>query len=107
MTTQEYKCSHFGNFNMRLLGRQQLSRLREEDERIEKWVLSWVAEIEAAHWKHPSDVIEQFPNAHHTGDYRFLFPVGNYRWAICLLIAFPQGIALITELNAKDETLGT
>ncbi len=33
-----------------------------------------------------------------------MFPVGNCNWVICLLIAFPQGIALITDLKVEDET---
>jgi mRNA interferase HigB len=87
---------------MRLIGKQRLACLRGEQ--IEKWVRAWVAEVMSAHWKQPSDVREQFPNARHAGQGLFLFPVGNCNCVICLLIAFPQGVALITDLKVEDET---
>lgn len=88
---------------MRLLGRERLDGLRGRSEQVEKWVRSWAAEILAAHWKRPSDVRDQFPNARDQGGGAFMFPVGNCNWVICLLIAFPQGVALITDLKVEDE----
>lgn len=85
---------------MRLLGRQRLSRLRGDE--IEKWVRAWVAEVMNAHWKQPSDVRDQFPNARHHGGSLFLFPVGSCNCVICLMIAFPQGVALITDLKVEN-----
>ncbi len=88
---------------MRLLGRNRLSHLYSKNEQIENWVRSWTAEVLAAHWKHPVDVQGQFPNAHHQCDGVFMFPVGSCNWAICVHIAYPQGVALITELKIKDD----
>ncbi|MGU2418776.1 type II toxin-antitoxin system HigB family toxin [Burkholderia cenocepacia] len=89
---------------MRLVGRERLDHLRGTGEMIEKWVRSWTAEVVAAHWKHPSDVEDQFPNARHQGDGHFVFPVSGCDRVICLLIAFAQGIALVTDLKADNET---
>lgn len=89
---------------MRLLGRERLDRLRGKGETIEKWMRSWAAEVLAAHWKRPLDVKEQFPSACHQGGDHFVFPVSGCDWVICLQIAFPQGIALVTDLKADNET---
>ncbi|BAN51104.1 type II toxin-antitoxin system HigB family toxin [Metapseudomonas resinovorans] len=89
---------------MRLIGREKLASLKGIGNEIEKWVLSWIAEVTNAHWKHPADVRNQFPNAKEKGNGSFLFPVGNCDVAIQLLIAFPQGIALITDLKASEDT---
>lgn len=89
---------------MRLLGRERLDRLRGRSEQVEKWVRSWAAEVLDAHWKQPADVRDQFPNSRDQGEGVFMFPVGNCNWVICLLIAFPQGVALITDLKVEDET---
>lgn len=91
---------------MRLIGREKLHCLRGKGEQVEKWVRHWASEVTDAQWKRPADVRDQFPNAHHNGKGRFMFPVGNCKWAIHLLIAFPQGIALITDLKADDDIHG-
>jgi len=87
---------------MRLIGRDRLRDLQSSDEQVKKWLLNWVAEVINAQWKHHSDVVSQFPNIRKGSDGHFIFPIGNCNWAVCLLIAFPQGIALITDLEAKD-----
>jgi mRNA interferase HigB len=88
---------------MRLLGRERLYSLRAQGAEVENWVRSWAAEVVAAHWKQPSDVREQFPNSRYHGEGQFLFPVSNCGVAISLLVAFPQGIALIADLKVEDE----
>lgn len=87
---------------MRLIGRERLSRLQGSGEQINKWLLSWAAEVAAAQWKYPVDVCAQFPSALHRGEGRFIFPVRNSSVAIDLLVAFPQGIALITDLKVEQ-----
>lgn len=92
---------------MRLIGRERLSYLEGSGDQVEKWMMSWIAEVMAAHWKHPSDVCNQFPTAYHQGEGRFMFPLRNCNYVIYLLIAFPQGVVLITDLKVKNETHGT
>ncbi|WP_076880386.1 type II toxin-antitoxin system HigB family toxin [Burkholderia pseudomallei] len=89
---------------MRLVGRERLDRLRGQGEVIERWMRSWAAEVLAAHWKRPSDVKDQFPNARRLGEDHFIFPVSGCDLVIWLRIAFPQGIALITDLKADNES---
>jgi len=91
---------------MRLIGRHKLHRLRHSEVDVEKWVRSWAAEVLDAHWRQPDDVTAQFPSAHHQGGSFFLFPVAHSELAIQLQVAFPQGIALISDLNTNDETYG-
>lgn len=91
---------------MRLIGREKLNCLYGAGEQAEKWVLSWVTEVMNAHWKYPADVSAQFPNVRQGNDGRMEFPVGDCKWAISLLIAFPQGIALITALKENDNVYG-
>lgn len=91
---------------MRLIGREKLSCLRDSSTQVEKWVSNWVAEVMNAHWKCPSDVSTQFPYASHIGDGLFKFPMKNCDWVIHLQIAFPKGIALITDLKTKNGTHG-
>ncbi len=88
---------------MRLIGREKLCCINHTGERVKKWVLSWAAEVANANWKHPADVHAQFPNMRQDEGVGFLFPVNGSTWVICMLIAFPQGVALITALKAKDE----
>jgi mRNA-degrading endonuclease HigB of HigAB toxin-antitoxin module len=98
---------YWEHYCMRLIGREKLHRrLRHMEAGAAKWVRSWVAEIIDAHWRKPSDVTTQFPNARHQGGDSFLFPVERSDLAIRLQIAFPQGIAFISDLNSNDETYG-
>lgn len=89
---------------MRLIGREKLDYLRGRGGQTGKWMLSWVAEVRNAHWKSPEDVTDQFPNACYCDDGSFEFPVADCRWIIQSLIAFPQGVVLISELKVKDKT---
>lgn len=91
---------------MRLIGREKLCVINNAGEQVKKWVLSWTAEVANANWKHPADVHAQFPNMRQGKDGYFLFPVNGCTWVIRLLIAFPQGVALITALEAKDDIYG-
>lgn len=92
---------------MRLIGREKLHQLRGSGAEAEKWLRAWVAEVASAHWRHPSDVTDQFPNARHQGEGCFLFPIGICPHAIRLQVAFAQGIALISDLNTYDVTHGS
>ena len=85
--------------HMRLIGREKLNRLKGKGTEAEKWAKAWVAEVAEAHWRRPDDVTEQFPSAQPHGHNCFLFPISNCQLAIQLRIAFPQGIALISDLN--------
>lgn len=89
---------------MRLIGREKLDQLRGSGAEAERWARAWVAEVASAHWRHPGDVTDQFPNARHQGQGRFLFPIGACQLAIQLQIAFAQGIALISDLHIYDVT---
>lgn len=92
---------------MKLLGRERLDRLRGLGGQVQKWVQSWATEVTAANWKHASEVEDQFPNARSSSQGVFVFPIAGCGWNVCLLVAFPQGVALITELKMEDETHGS
>lgn len=91
---------------MRLIGREKLCCLNNAGEQAKKWVLSWTAEVASANWKQPADVGAQFPNMKQGEDGRFLFPVSGCTLVISLLIVFPQSVALISALEAKDNNHG-
>lgn len=93
--------------NMKLLGRERLDTLQGLGDQVQKWIQSWANEVTSANWKHETEVTDQFPNARTSSHGVFLFPVSGCGWQICLLIAFPQGVALITELKIKDEIYGS
>lgn len=86
---------------MRLIGRNKLDLLRGSSEAVETWLTNWVAEIRGANWKHAIDVVEQFPNARRMEEGHFEFPIGSCGWVIQLLISFPQGVVLITDLRIE------
>lgn len=87
---------------MRLIGREKLCSLTTAGEHVKKWVLSWAAEIANANWKHASEVSAQFPNVRQGEDGYFFFPVNGCTCVICLLIAFPQRVALIAALEVEE-----
>jgi mRNA-degrading endonuclease HigB of HigAB toxin-antitoxin module len=92
---------------MRLIGREKLCCLSRAEQQVKKWVQGWTAEVANANWKHPAEICAQFPNARQTEDGRFLFPIDGCARAVSMLIAFPQGIALITALEDTDEPYGS
>lgn len=82
---------------MRLLGRHWLLPLRGSTTEDKAWLSSWTAEVVNAAWRQPTDVYSQFPNVEIRSHSVFLFWNRNRQWAIELVIAFPQQVALITK----------
>lgn len=89
---------------MRLIGCEKLASAKSIGLDLQRWVLSWTAEVKNAHWKQPGDVCDQFPNVRHEGDSLFLFPISQCGLAVQVLIAFPQGIALIQDLKSSEDS---
>jgi len=91
---------------VRLIGREKLVPLGEQDRNTAKWVASWIAEIRDAHWKRPADVAGQFPKARQQNDGTFLFPVPQRQIGIHVLMAFSQGVALIIAIRVFEVANG-
>lgn len=88
---------------MRLIGRDKLRQIGGD---VDRWVRSWCCEVVHAHWRRPEDVIEQFPNACARPEGDFIFPIGASDYSVRLQVAFPQGVALILEMNKIDFSYG-
>lgn len=87
---------------MRLIGRERLNGFSGGDPTVIRWVVSWVAELQAAHWRKPSDVLKQFPSAKQRENGTFVFVCMAANVGICVCFAFPRGIALICGLENND-----
>uniref|UniRef100_UPI00406C0431 type II toxin-antitoxin system HigB family toxin n=1 Tax=Pseudomonas sp. F3-2 TaxID=3141539 RepID=UPI00406C0431 len=86
---------------MKLLGLQKLALLKGADDHVDRWLSSWVSEINHANWKQPADVCEQFPSVTTTSNGMYCFTLEDTGIQLGLKIAFAQGIAIITELSKK------
>ncbi|NVN03287.1 MULTISPECIES: hypothetical protein [Asaia] len=84
---------------MRLIGRTKLAPLAASDSETGKWISNWIKELEYAQWKHPSEVSSQFPRSYRNSDSRFVFPLLHRPTGVEVLIAFPQGTALVTAIT--------
>jgi mRNA-degrading endonuclease HigB of HigAB toxin-antitoxin module len=91
---------------LRLIGREKLMPLRGQNQETARWVAHWSAELRDAHWKRPTDIAHQFPKAKQLGNSNFLFPIPKQKIAIHLLIAFPQGVALIIAITVFEAANG-
>jgi mRNA-degrading endonuclease HigB of HigAB toxin-antitoxin module len=86
---------------MRLIGKERLLSWQVERSAARTWLINWISEISEANWKSPLDVVRQFPRARQKGDSRFVFEVEEGVAEIDLLVAFPQAIALVTDLKVR------
>lgn len=87
---------------MKLLGRNRLSPLYGLSDQTDRWIRSWVSEISHANWKHPKDVLGQFPQARSVADHVFQFRVGPESHWIEVSVMFPLAVAVITDLKQKN-----
>ncbi|MGJ0489622.1 hypothetical protein [Methylobacter sp.] len=83
---------------MHLLGRDKLNRLQKQNQNLDKWLSVWTSELLHARWWSTNDVLNQFPKAQERSNGLFLFQTEPRGYCIKVQIAFPQGIALITDL---------
>lgn len=98
-----YQIGKTGLF-MRLLGQSRLLAINHLGEDIQKWICGWVAEVKHAHWKHSSQILEQFPSSANEisrGDFEFF--IAEQPISIRLSINFAQSIAVINEVKVRDE----
>jgi mRNA interferase HigB len=84
---------------MKLFGRNKLQTLYGLDDQTDKWVRGWVSEVLHANWKHPLDVVRQFPQASNVAENIFRFRVGNQAKVIEVSMAFPQAVAIVIDLK--------
>lgn len=84
---------------MKLLGRNKLQLLRGLDTTTDVWLVNWISEVVNASWKHPDDVIRQFPSVTAANADVFLFRVASQPRSIQLSIMFPLSIAVVTDLK--------
>lgn len=80
---------------MRLIGKIKLLQLRGINELTDKWLISWMSEVQYARWKQTSEVLQQFPKAQLIGQNRVLFKISPCEYAIQAIIHFPPQIVLI------------
>lgn len=92
---------------MRLIGRDKLKSLRGQSEDTDKWLTGWMSEVAFANWKEASDVTNQFPHARQSGENKFQFRVLPGENLIEVMVAFAQGLVLITaSTKSYDDTDG-
>jgi mRNA-degrading endonuclease HigB of HigAB toxin-antitoxin module len=87
---------------MKLLGRNRLQALYGLDDQTDKWLRSWVSEISHATWKHPKDVLLQFPQAKSVANGTFYFRVGRHSQYVEVSMMFPLAVAIVTDLKREN-----
>ena len=90
-------CEHLRN--MKLLGRDKLQALLGLDEQTDKWIRGWMSEVMTANWKHPIDVLHQFPHATSDPSGIFQFRVGGQPKVIEVSMTFPRAMAIVIDLK--------
>jgi mRNA-degrading endonuclease HigB of HigAB toxin-antitoxin module len=90
---------------MRIVG---LSRLEQFQglAAFGEWLSSWLAELKHATWKHPGDVVAQFPSVQTIGSNRFVFQCAPINGVVEVQMAFAQGVVLIVLVAVSGETHG-
>lgn len=84
---------------MKLFGRDKLQPLYGLDEQTDKWVRGWASEVARANWKHPLDVLRQFPYAKNVAENIFRFRVGDQPKVIEVSMTFSRAVAIVTDLK--------
>lgn len=88
---------------MKLIGKQQLITLRDDNPKVVIWIKSWVAEVSSnhCHWGDESSIYQQFPNAKKVANGVFLFAISNSKYILETKILFPQKIVLIEGVRIR------
>jgi mRNA-degrading endonuclease HigB of HigAB toxin-antitoxin module len=84
---------------MKLFGRNKLQTLYGLDEETDKWIRGWASEVACANWKHPLDVLRQFPQAKSVAENIFRFRVGDQPKFIDVSMTFPRAVAIVIDLK--------
>lgn len=87
---------------MRLMGNCRLSELAEREDDLKAAVKALHAELRAAEWDSPEDVLRSFPAAQVHGN-RFVVPL-NHQFCVVLAVNFASN-SVLTELAGDRRQL--
>lgn len=91
---------------MLLLGKPKLHELVQVYPGSKAWASGWASEVASASWKQAADILNQFPRVKEIQHGNFAFPVGDLAIDVVIIVAFPQGIAVVQDWINRDSFHG-
>ena len=86
---------------MRLIGRKILYREKKPELKVVKWLTSWACEVMYANWKNSKELINQYPKTNKLGKAIFIFPIGDTKFEVEIMVSFATKTVLISDLRCR------
>lgn len=86
---------------MRLIGRKIFYKEKLPEFEVVKWLTSWACEVMYANWKNSRELINQYPNTYELGNAIFIFPIGDTKFEMEIMVSFAAKTVLISDLRCR------
>lgn len=91
------------SFTMRLAGRLLLEEFASKHAEIRGPLRAWIAEVEEARWRSPSDVKSRYPSASILSENRVVFNLKGNKYRMETKINYEVGVVLVTRIGTHKE----
>jgi mRNA interferase HigB len=88
---------------MLLVGRDQLDEFTRAHADARAWIENWIADIEAAQWRSPQDIKNNYASASFLADRVVVFNVKGNRYRLEVLVAFSTGVVVVRWAGTHAE----
>ena len=88
---------------MKLIAKELLHNFKKEHADARSQLESWEADVEAADWKTPQDVMNRFPRARLLGNLQAIFNICNNKYRLWAQIAYKTGVVFIKNIGTHKE----
>lgn len=82
---------------MRIVGLSHINTFCVRHREADKAFRSWLKEVQAATWKEPLEILDQFPRASILNDSEVVFRIRGNRYRIIAKVSYDLGVVLVTH----------
>lgn len=88
---------------MKLVGQKILVEFMADHADIRSQVEAWVAEVEEASWRTPSDLKARYPSASFVGENRVVFNLGGNKYRLDTKVSFKNQTVVVIRMGTHAE----
>ena len=88
---------------MRVVGREQLDGFMKDHADVRRLLQTWLAEVEAATWQTPQDVLDRYPRASFIREGLAVFRIKGNDYRLAAQIGFNRGTVSVLKVGTHAE----
>ena len=88
---------------MKIIDSQKISQFVSTHPDTASALIKWLCEVEAATWRHHSDLKQTFPSADYVGNSRYVFNIRGNNYRLVCSVVFYAGMVIIRFIGTHSQ----